>query len=321
MIPLAIPNLTGNERKYTADAIASGHVGTDGPYVERFEEMVAKATGRDWCVATSSGTAAIHLALETLRVPTVVSLPSYTFGATINAVHLAGATPYFLDIDESWTAPKAVLSVETFGNPTRGNGIIDAAASIGRGRLGGRIACLSFNANKTITTGGGGAIVGDGPSIVAKARLLSRQGKIGQYDHACRGFNYRMPNINAAMGCAQMERLEEFVDRKRAIAKRYREAFGQGFLGIEVSSCWMSGVIVKNAEHIALLLRHREVEARRMWTPLHLQPPWRDVDKGKLHVTDGLWKSILALPCSTGLTKGQQNKVIKACREFVKSSP
>lgn len=318
MIPLAIPNLTGNESLFVNRALESGHVGTEGAFVEQFEDMVAKATGREWCVATCSGTAAIHLALETLSTPKVVSLPSYTFGGTINAVLMAGAVPHFVDVGADWTTDKAVIAVETFGHPVSAHGIVDAACSIGRGRIGGKLACLSFNANKTITTGGGGALVGDGQGLLVKARVLARQGKVGRYDHAVAGFNYRMPNLNAAVGCAQMDRLEEFVARKRAIAARYHEAFGRGFPGIDVSSCWMSGVTVKDAEHTSLLLRHREIEAHRMWTPLHLQPPWRSADRGRMEATDGLWKRVLALPCSTGLTEGQQDEVIKKCEEFLR---
>lgn len=319
MIPLAIPNLTGKEAEYTADAIASGHVGTGGAYVERFEAMVAKATGREWCVATCSGTAAIHLALETIKVPAVVSLPSYTFGATLNAVLMAGAAPHLLDIDETWTSKRAVIAVETFGHPVSNpRGIVDAAASIGRGRIAGRLVCLSFNANKTITTGAGGAIVGDNKDYEARARMLAAQGKIGRYDHASHGFNYRMANINAAMGCAQMERLEEFVERKREIAKDYYWAFGQGFPGIDTGSCWMSGILVDDAERVGKMLQSRGIDAHRMWTPLHLQAPWRGVERGDMTVTNGLWKRILALPCSTGLTEGQQGEVIKTCREIMK---
>jgi len=322
LIELATPNLTGKETEYVTDAIFSGHVGTNGKYVERFEEAVAKASGREWCIATSSGTAAIHLALEALSVPKTVSLPSFTFGGTINAILAAGAKPYFVDISPyTWGARDAVVSVETFGIPSGATGIVDAAASLGRGKIGGRLACFSFNANKTITTGGGGALVGDGPALLAKASIFARQGKVGKYEHSRNGLNYGMPNINAAIGLAQMDRLEEFIEIKRAIAKRYYEAFGQSFPNIKGGSCWMSGVQVEDAEQTAYVLGLRGVEACRMWTPLHLQTPWREVSRGTMGVTNHLWKRILTLPSSTGLTEGQQEKVIQICREFIKSSP
>jgi len=320
LIKLAEPNLTGKETEYVTDAIFSGHVGTDGQYVERFEAAVAKATGREWCIATSSGTAAIHLALEVLSVPKVVSLPSYTFGATLNAVLAAGAEPYFIDIHPiHWTARNAVLSVETFGQPTISDAVVDAAASIGRGKIGGRVACLSFNANKTITTGGGGALVGDGGSLLSKALIFSKQGKIGKYEYIRNGMNYRMPNINAALGLAQIERLDEFVSRKREIAQRYYEVFGQSFPNIERGSCWMSGVQVEDAEQTAFVLGVKGIEACRMWKPLHLQTPWRRIKHGRLEGTNRLWRRILALPSSTGLTEGQQDEVILACRGFIKT--
>lgn len=288
-----------------------------GKYVKEFEELVASATGRAWCVATCSGTSALHLALSVLGWTDGVYMPSYTFAATANAVAMVGAEISFSDVDpETWVADHAGsdLVVETFGNYARGT-LVDAACSIGSGEVGGKykLACLSFNGNKTITTGGGGAIVGDNIEREHKIRGLMGHANAGNYNYHSKGFNYAMPNVNAAIGVAQMSRLDEFVKKKRGISQRYKEELPYDPVPhSEGSACWISGYQTHEAMNHIHKLNELGIGAAGFWEPLHLQAPWKDCPRGNLEVTEKIWNRVVMLPSSTSLTDEQQTKVIDA---------
>lgn len=298
MIPLCEPNLTGKEKEYTKEAISSGWVSGGGPFVEKFEEMVAAASQRRWCVATLTGTAAIHLALVAcgLKRGMQVTMPSMAFIGSANAVVYASGVVRFCDVFDDWTYDRTVLG-----------GVIDAAPAIGV-RQEGLVLCYSFNGNKTITTGQGGAVVGNEPGLHDLVRHLATTAKIGAYEHDAAGFNYGMPNLNAAMGCAQMERLEEFIAKKREIAKQY---------GLQPSgSCWMSIVQSERRKAMIAHLRDNGIDARPFWKPLHMQAPYMKCERDRLPYTGDLWDKLVCLPCSTTLTNDQQSQVLKACAEF-----
>lgn len=377
MIPLAEPNLSGNEARYLAECVASNFVSSVGPFVPRFESMVAEASGRCGAVATSSGTAALHASLVALGVSPgdLVIVPSLSFIATANAVAYCHARPAFLDVSStSWTLDPgqlrrfigeacessggtvvhrdsgarvaAVIAVHTLGHPADMDALesicaahglpllADAAAALGA-TYGGRpaaargtLAAISFNGNKTVTCGGGGAIVGDDPALMRAVRHLTTTARVGRdYEHDRVGFNYRMSNLEAAVGCAQLERLDEFVARKRAIAERYDRALS-GLPGVGAfprapwgqSACWFGGFVAGPdcpmpggaiIDHLA----GRSIGARRFWKPMHLQPPFADCPRGPLEVADGLWERVVTLPSSTHLTDVQQETVIAAVRE------
>ncbi len=298
MIPVAEPNLTGKESEYVRAAIASGWVSGGGPFVERFEVAVAKAAGRDWCVATITGTAALHVALAAVGVnkTSFVTLPSYTFIASANAISYLGAEVRFTDRPPVWSIDATLLV------PDRGLAVCDAAPGIGNpdATSQGWLATLSFNGNKTITTGQGGAVVGDDRVLEARVRHLIVTAKTGHYQHDAVGFNYRMSNINAAMGCAQMERLDYFVARKKAILKRYREA------GLKLlPSSWMAVAVMDGQEN-------ETFETRPFYTPLHLQEPYKDCKRTEIPETD----KTVCLPCSTGLSEAEQDEVIKCVESW-----
>lgn len=305
MIPLCEPDLTGKEREYVAEAVASGWVSGGGPFVERFEEMVAKACGRQWCVATITGTAALHVALRArgLRPEDRISMRAMTFIATANAAVYIGAWPRFVDIDDHWTPDFSLIGGE--------DGVADAAPAIGATAVAEGMACLSFNGNKTVTTGQGGAVVGDDLADERRIRHRVNVCKTGPYEYDAIGFNYRMPNLNAAMGCAQMERLPEFLGRKRAIMARYSDA------GLDlVPSQWMAVAKLDNRDFALHALCEQGIDARPFWKPLHLQPPYRDCRRDPLPNTEAIWDKLVCLPCSSSLTRTDQDKVIKACAEF-----
>ncbi|MFM8866934.1 MAG: LegC family aminotransferase [Ilumatobacteraceae bacterium] len=374
MIPLAVPQLSGNEAKYLQECVDSTFVSTVGPFVGRFEQMVAAAAGSKHCVATSAGTTGLHAALVTLGVDRddLVIIPSFTFIATANAVSHAGATPWLMDVSRrSWTLDPeqlaselernskvkrgtlihrgtgkrvaAIIPVHTFGTPADMDAIVsvakryslaviaDAAAALGAtsrtrkiGELGADLTMFSFNGNKTVTAGGGGAVTGDDEELVKKLRHLTTTARVSaNYDHDVVGFNYRMTNLQAAVGCAQMERLETFVAKKREIRAKYNEAFA-GLPGIEFfptvaeteSACWFSGFVTDagTAEHVRAALQAQSIDARPTWKPMHLQLPYMDVPRASIEVADDIWQRIVTLPCSTGITNAELDTVIDAVR-------
>ncbi|GAB0058867.1 GDP-perosamine synthase [Candidatus Magnetaquicoccaceae bacterium FCR-1] len=381
-IPLAEPDLTGNEARYLAECVESTFVSSVGPFVERFESMVAEASGATGAVAVSSGTCGLHAALTAVgvRAGDLVILPSLTFIASANAVAHCGATPWILDVDplswnldpalvetclatettmhadgrvihrESGRRVAAILPVHTLGlaaemapivaaAKARGLPVIaDAAAALGArqhgrpvGALGADLSVFSFNGNKTVTCGGGGAIVGDDPRLLALVRHLTTTARVGaDYDHDRVGFNYRMTNLQAAVGCAQMERLERFVAAKRRIRAAYDAAFAA--LSDRVApfpepagnagACWFSGFVDRRADPdgvagLRARLKAAGIDARPFWKPIHLQPPYREAPRTPQPVCEGLWWRVVTLPCATALPEADQQRVILAVRALL----
>lgn len=376
-IPLAEPDLSGNEAAYLSECVASGYVSSVGPFVERFEGAIARATGAQHAVATSSGTAALHLALDAVGVgrDDLVIIPSYTFAATAAAVAYCGAVPWLFDISEgSWTLdPRqlathlkrdtefvrgalihtasgrrvgAIMPVYTLGLPadmkaiTQAAGefglpvVADAAAALGARYRGGPLASsgatlsiISFNGNKTVTAGGGGAVVGNDAPLTDLVRHLSTTARRGDgYDHDRVGYNYRLSNLQAAVGCAQLERLDAFLERKRRIRERYVDALGD-LAAISPSpspdwaqsSYWLSVfALLGDGQDDAASLRQEMhaagIEARPFWKPMHLQAPYREAPRTELPVSESIWQRVLPLPSSPQLTPHEQNRVIDAVR-------
>lgn len=240
---------------------------------------------------------------------------------------------------------RAIMPVYTLGTPADMDAIgavakeyglpivADAAAAIGvtyKGRPIGDLADLtvySFNGNKTITSGGGGMIVGR-EDLVKRAKHLTTTARIGRdYDHDEVGFNYRMTNIEAAVGCAQFDRLGEFLAAK----KRIRETYDAAFAGVNDISLfpaprergtayWFSGLVFEGTEPpvvnaICDRLKEAGIEARPFWKPVHNQPPYRNAPAEELPVTEDLWHRIITLPCSTSLTPEEQSTVIAALKK------
>jgi dTDP-4-amino-4,6-dideoxygalactose transaminase len=374
MIPLAVPNLAGNEARYLQECIESTFVSSVGPFVTRFEEMVARAAAGRYAVATSAGTTGLHAALTALGVgrDDLVILQALTFIASANAIAHCGATPWLCDVAaESWTMDAAqvarllqdeteerdgarwhtasgrrvaaIMPVYTLGMPADMDALMqvahryrlpvvaDAAAALGAlykgravGDLGADLTVFSFNGNKTVTAGGGGVVAGNDEALCRRVRHLTTTARCGaEYDHDMVGFNYRMTNLQAAVGCAQLEQLEQFVASKRRIARRYNEALGD-LPGVGVfpqpswgeGGCWFSGITVTRptVAEIMPVLRERGVDSRPFWKPIHLQVPYAQVPRAPLPVSERVWRTILTLPCSTGLTDEEQESVIAAVR-------
>ncbi|HEX2724953.1 MAG TPA: DegT/DnrJ/EryC1/StrS family aminotransferase, partial [Beijerinckiaceae bacterium] len=217
--------------------------------------------------------------------------------------------------------------------------VADAAAALGatyRGRpsgaLGADLTMYSFNGNKTVTAGGGGAVVGADEALVRHLRHLTTTARVGSdYDHDMVGYNYRMTNIQAAVGCAQMENLDSFLAAKRRIDDRYRAGLCdlpgvQGFPrpNWADSACWFSGIIFDaiEADRMAALrarLRDANIDARPFWKPMHRQLPFQDAPRTRQDVSDDVWTRILTLPCSTHLSEADQGYVIDTVRRNLKN--
>jgi perosamine synthetase len=380
VIPLAVPNVDGREAAYLQECIDSTFVSSVGPFVDRFETMVADASGAGGAVAVSAGTTGLHLALHTLGVGAgdLVALPSLTFIASANAIAHCGAMPWLFDVENaSWTIDTqqlrsvfadhlvpgphgpihrpsgrrlaAIMPVHTLGHPADMDPIVavsreygvpvvaDAAAALGssyRGRLSGQtgatVSVFSFNGNKTVTAGGGGALVSDDQRLLSRARHLSTTARVGaEYDHDQVGFNYRMTNLQAAVGCAQLERLDDFVEIKRRCQAVYRDAIADldGVVPFPEapwgrSACWFSGFWMRERKlddvaAIRAALRNDGIDARPFWKPMHLQRPYARSPVESHPVTDRLWSRIVTLPCSTSISDAELDRVVSAIRRRI----
>jgi dTDP-4-amino-4,6-dideoxygalactose transaminase len=215
--------------------------------------------------------------------------------------------------------------------------VADAAAAIGArykerniGDLA-HLSVLSFNGNKTVTSGGGGAVIGTRPELMEHIRHLCTTARRGaDYDHDAVGFNYRMTNIEAAVGCAQLERLAELVAAKRSISAAYRVQLSDlpdiGFFphpNWAQGACWFSGVLLdakraQRLDDICAALRTKGIEARKFWKPVHEQAPYRAAPVTPTTVADDIWRRILTLPSSTQLTEADQALVIQTVRDILR---
>ena len=294
-----------------------------------------------------------------------VLVQSLTFAATANAVRYTGARPVFVDsapgtwtVDVSLVAdylegcagsgrrmPKAIIAVDIFGQcadydelvrvcDPYGVAIIeDAAEALGstyRGRPAGSLAplgVLSFNGNKVITTSGGGALVTRDPVVAARAKHLATQARepAAHYEHVEVGYNYRLSNLLAAVGRAQLERLPEFVKKRQAIRAGYATALA-GVPGVQlmpeadygVSNCWLSVLTVDpratgtTAENVRVALDEAGIESRPIWKPMHLQPVFADYPCLGGSVVQGLFSSGLCLPSGAGLGDAELARVGEA---------
>lgn len=374
-IPLSVPSVGKREKELLEECVNTNWVSSAGPFVDLFEETVAEYVGAQYGIATSTGTAALHVALRVSGVEKndEVLVPALTFIAPANAVRYLDAHPVFIDAQpDHWQIDpglvkeflsancekredgtynrstgrrvRALLPVHVLGHPVELDSlrevarsynlsiIEDAAESFGAKYKGRRVGggpgmvCLSFNGNKTVTTGGGGMLLTDREDWARKARYLTTQAKDDplEYVHETVGYNYRLSNLQAALGCAQMERLEVHIQRKRSVAKRYQTALSDKE-GLRVfkeapwahSTYWLSAVEVDSNEYgvnsrtLIKKMRAQNILVRPLWNPLHLNP----AHAGETFVGNGvarqLNRRVVCLPSSPSLTDRQQDRVIE----------
>ena len=361
-IYLSPPHLNGEEIDFIKDAIDSNWVAPLGPHVDAFESEVADYVGVKQAAALSSGTAALHLALEMLGVQKGdhVFCSDLTFVASANAIRYLNAIPVFIDAEPtSWNMspsalekafesvlPKAVIVTDIYGQSADYKLIAeicdkhqtpiieDAAESLGaeynRKKCGsfGEMAILSFNGNKIITTSGGGMLLADRSEFVLKAKKLSTQSREEalHYEHAQVGYNYRLSNILAALGRAQLKSLDQYVEKRREIFNYYynnlKNVEGIRFMPeIEngKSTRWLSVVLMENINHdkiedIIRSFSEENIEVRPIWKPMHLQPVFEDASfyyNGQKPISASLFEHGLCLPSGSDLSKNDLNRIIE----------
>ncbi|WP_306591079.1 DegT/DnrJ/EryC1/StrS aminotransferase family protein [Geothrix sp. 21YS21S-4] len=313
--PIYLPEITTREKELVLECLDSTWISSRGRFIEEFERRVAEYVGVRHAIAVMNGTVALHLAVLAAGIGPgdEVILPDFTYIASANAVRYAGAVPVLADVDpETWNMgveqilpcltprTKAIMTVDVYGMPPDMDPILklarqrdlvvieDAAESLGAeyrnrraGNLG-NIGVLSFFGNKTITTGEGGMVVTDDDHSAGVIRQLRNQGnsETTRYFHDLLGFNYRMTNIQAAIGCAQMERLNRILERKREIQDLYRENLEEWFTFQRIeegcrSSHWMVSLMARDAgtrERVMLGLNRAGIETRPFFLPVHSMP-------------------------------------------------
>lgn len=346
-IPLAEPVLTGNEKKYLQDCLDTGWISGSGKYVDAFEDGFAAFCGAAHGVAIVNGTAALHVALLALGIGPgdEVIVPDLTYIASANAVTYCGARPVFADVDpRTWTLnpldvarkisprTRAIMPVHLYGHPVDMDCILDlarahnlyvvedAAEAHGAEYKGRRVGTLgdvgvfSFYGNKIITTGEGGMIVTNNNALADRSRLLKGQGMDPEHRYwfPIIGYNYRMTNMQAAIGLAQLERIEWFIERRREVARWYDMALSSLPVLKPVEACWaknsywLYSICVDEEIDRDLLMSHlleQGVETRPFFYPMHKMPPYRDTVQEALPVATGLASQGLSLPSSANLTE------------------
>ena len=361
-IYLSPPHLNGEEIDFIKDAIDSNWIAPLGPHVDAFESEVADYVGVKQAAALSSGTDALHLALEMLGVQKGdhVFCSDLTFVASANAIRYLNAIPVFIDAEPtSWNMspsalekafesvlPKAVIVTDIYGQSADYKLIAeicdkhqtpiieDAAESLGaeynRKKCGsfGEMAILSFNGNKIITTSGGGMLLTDRSEFVLKAKKLSTQSREEalHYEHAQVGYNYRLSNILAALGRAQLKSLDQYVEKRREIFNYYYNNLNN-IEGIRFmpeiengkSTRWLSVVLMENINHdkiedIIRSFSEENIEVRPIWKPMHLQPVFEDASfyyNGQKPISASLFEHGLCLPSGSDLSKNDLNRIIE----------
>jgi perosamine synthetase len=365
-IPVAEPVLGQEEIDNVMAAMRSGWISSLGAFIPEFEREFAAFSGAEHGIAVANGTVALHLALVAAGVTAgdEVLMPSLTFVATASAVRYCGAVPVFVDSDpDTWqmdpadlerkVTPKsrAVIPVHLYGHPCdmdaimavasrRGLTVIeDAAEAHGahhRGRpVGaiGAIGCFSFYGNKIITTGEGGMCLTNDPAMAEHLRLLRDHGMDPKrpYWHEVVGFNYRMTNLQAAVGVAQVKKIGGFIEKKRQMAAWYAEVLAPlaaaGRIRLQPEAAWARSVFWMNSilladtpasvDQVRARLGDRGVDSRPFFHPAHLLPPY--ATGARLPVAEHLGSRGINLPSGTGLERDQIERVARALTEALSS--
>ncbi len=383
MIPLSVPNISGNEWQYVKECLDTEWVSSAGKYVDLFEQKIAEYTEAKYAVACLNGTTALQtsLRLTGIQPGDEVIVPTLTFIAPVNAVAYNGANPVFMDVDQYYNLDiektiefiqtetvfkngatynkksnekiSAIMPVHMWGNPVWLDELVqicndcniviveDACESLGsfynRGNYNGhhtgtvgKLGCLSFNGNKIITTGGGGMILTDDEEMAKKIRYLTTQAKDDpvRYIHHEIGYNFRLTNIQAALGVAQLEQLPGFLKRKRGIFQQYQTTLNDvdgltiaDVPGYAENNRWMILLQIdkktygEDREELMQRLDANNIQTRPAWAPIHLQKPYQSCQTYRVEQAEELVENSLCLPSSTNLSDEDLDNVIAQLNE------
>lgn len=370
---LSPPHMSGEELKHVQEAFRDNWVAPAGPHLKTMESRLKEFFNVESAAVLTSGTAALHLALINLEVGPgdTVLVQSLTFSASANPIKYLGAEPVFIDSErDTWNLdpelvieaiedltakdkkPKAIIAVDLYGMPAKWAElqsiatefdipiIEDSAEAAGSTFMGkkcgsfGRMAVVSFNGNKIITTGGGGALLSNDWNLVNHARFLSTQAKDNapHYQHSYVGYNYRMSNITAGIGIGQLDCLPERVLQRRHNFDLYfrelNEVEGISFL-LEpygfYSNRWLTTLMIDpaqtggiNREHVRLALESENIESRPVWKPLHMQPVFKDCLFYGNGVSEDVFRYGLCLPSGSCMTEDEVKRVAFLVKKVIK---
>ncbi|HZM02942.1 MAG TPA: DegT/DnrJ/EryC1/StrS family aminotransferase [Candidatus Saccharimonadales bacterium] len=360
-IPVYQPDLSGNEKRYVMECLDSTWISSKGKFIGEFESRFAQYLDVKYAVTVCNGTLALHLALVTLGIGPgdEVIVPTLTYIASVNAIAYTGATPVFVDsLADTWQMDpadvkrkitprtKGIMAVHLYGHPCEMDAlnalaqehniflIEDCAEAFGtrykETRVGGlgEMGIFSFYGNKTITTGEGGMVVTNDKTLYERSKHFKSQGLAAhrEYWHDVMGYNYRMTNICAAIGLAQLERAEEFLAKKTALSNLYRSELAD--LPVEVHrqygpathSYWMISILVENAvdrDPLRLHLAARGIETRPLFHPVHTMPMYASRYQRHPVAEDLSWRG-LNLPSWPGLSSSQVAEVRAALYDYYK---
>ena len=368
-IPVNIPLVDGNEKKYLNECIDTGWISSEGPFIKQFEDQFANRVQRKYAIAVTNGTAALDVGIEALGIGPgdEVILPAFTIISCIGQIIRSGATPVLVDSDPlTWNMnlkqveekitehTKAIMVVHIFGLPVDVEPLLeiaknksikiieDAAEMHGQtyyekpcGSFG-DISTFSFYSNKLITTGEGGMLVTDDEQLAMDCRSLRNlcfQPK-KRFVHERLGWNYRMTNLQAALGLAQLERLDEFVQRKRSMGKKYTQGLrvlNEVQLPLEKTDYaeniyWVFGLVLDDsigfdAEEAIKMLGEKGIGCRPFFCPMNQQPVLREMGffiNESYPVAERLYKQGFYIPSGTALTSEHINHVTNILIESLK---
>lgn len=352
------PLLGGKELEYVTDCIKTNWISSQGKYVSKFEDEVKTYTGSEYALAVSNGTVALHLALVSLGIGSgdEVIVPDITFGATLNAVILAGAKPVLIDVEEkTWNLSvellkknitpktKAIMPVHIYGIPcnmpeimtiAKDNNLLvieDCAEALGSSINGkhvgtfGDIGTFSFFGNKVITCGEGGAVIFNDVETYNKAKILRDHGMTPgkRYWHDVVGFNYRLTNLQAAVGCAQFEQLAGFREKRKQIFSWYEKyLLKSGYFEVQAledgydSSYWLFTVKLKShslikRDDLINKLANVGIDSRPVFYPMSQMPPFKQYDKHLTGMSEHISLNGISLPTSVYLSEEEIKSVSK----------
>ena len=384
-IPLSVPNLKGNELKYVTEAIETEWVSTGGPYVNEFETKIAEYVNVKGAVSCQNGTSGLHISLQLCGVSSnnEVIVPTLTFIAAVNPVKYIGASPVFMDCDDSLCLDpikleefclnhcnfenamlinketkkhiNALVVVHVFGNMADMEKIMniaskynlkvieDATEALGTRYISGKykneyagtigdIGVYSFNGNKIMTTGGGGMIVSNNLDYIRKAKHLTTQAKSNElyYTHDEIGYNYRMTNLQAALGIAQLEKLDDFIITKKKNFDYYTKLLSNikhlsllNFRSNTRPNYWFYALLIGdqfavNRDKLISYFSSREIQVRPIWGLISDQIPYLDYQKFKIERANFFIQRVINIPCSTNLNLDDIEYIVSCITDIEK---